>query len=460
MRISVLIKKFLYSFSCFFLLSVCLVCFSPNIVSAAEVNNPDVDEIYEAFMNQSKEEFLENLLNLSENSSDFESMLSAGYALLKRTDFTHEDYLSLISNPNNPVSLRHVAIECYAKKIPDSGVDDVIIDLISDSSVEPSLRTIAIALLHNNFDVQNEAHISALLLASDSENDEVAYNAIKALERIYPECAITIAQDIYNNFENESSARINIASKVLARHYSSYQFNSINQDELDRFIEKSLEIYNSIDNDEIRRVIPQALALLPSTYTKNYNLEDLNSVSKSGVKGFQGYAAYRDGVAEIEWHGAIIYGPETSTSYYIFAQASGNGHTTEYVSYLDFLDGNNQMGYYEPSSVSLTDSQRQKVIKTAKELVDEHIPYCLINIIEYDRVSSSQRTYTPSDISAIRCDGFVEYAYEYNNIRVCGGDSDWNISKVGDKYQDAHGGLTVTPKKQAKKYMDKIGSLV
>lgn len=270
MRISVLVKKFLYSFSCFFLLIVCFACFSPTVVSAAsgsvnpaEVHDQDVDEIYDAFMNQSKEEFLDNLLNLSKNSSDYESMLGVGYALLKRTDFTHEDYLALISDPNNSVHLRYVAIECYAKKIPDSGVDNVIIDLISDSSVDPSLRVIAIALLHNNFDVQNEAHVSALLCASDSEHDEVAYNAIKALERIYPECAIAIAQDIYNNLENESSARIDIASKVLARHYSAYPLNRINLDKLGRLIEKNY----TIDNDEIRRVIPQALALLLSFQT-------------------------------------------------------------------------------------------------------------------------------------------------------------------------------------------------
>ena len=77
--------------------------------------------------------------------------------------------------------LRSVAIECYAKKLSDSEVDKDIVALIADSDVDSSLRVLAVALLHHHFDAQEEAHISALLSAADSENDDLAYNAMKAV---------------------------------------------------------------------------------------------------------------------------------------------------------------------------------------------------------------------------------------------------------------------------------------
>ena len=232
-------------------------------------NTPDIDEMYDIFMRQSKQELIESLSSLSQDESDVESLLIAGQVLFKRTDFTCKDYLMMIRNPNNPVPLRSVAIECYAKKLSDSEVDKDIVALIADSDVDSSLRVLAVALLHHHFDAQEEAHISALLSAADSENDDLAYNAMKALEHVDPECAMIRAKDIYENFQNESPARINIACKILARYYSSDRFHNINQDEVHAFVQKSLEIYDLVNQEEVRSAVSQALALLPDSYTKN-----------------------------------------------------------------------------------------------------------------------------------------------------------------------------------------------
>ena len=223
-------------------------------------------------MEQSKEEFLSTLLELSNDSSASERFINVGYALLNRSDFTPEDYISLMVDSNNPFILRHLAIACYAQKVPDSGIDDAVIAFISDSEVMPSLRTIAIALLHEHFDAQDEALLSALLSAAESKDGGLVYNAIKALEHVWPEQALCIAQNIYADFENEPPARINIACKVLVRHYTSQQLDKMNEEEVKRFVEKSLEIYNFIANDEIKRVIPGVLALLPAHYTEHIAL--------------------------------------------------------------------------------------------------------------------------------------------------------------------------------------------
>lgn len=272
MYIDGLVKKVFFVCSCISLLLACWVWLAPKsseLIQTQEENTQDIDEMYDTFMRQSKQEFIESLSSLSKDASNYESLLCVGQVLLKRVDFTHEDYLMLIMNPNNAVPLRSAAIECYAKKLPDSGVDKDIVALIADSAVDPSLRALAVALLHDHLDAQEEAHISALLSAADSENDDLAYNAMKALEHVDPECAMIRAKDIYENFWNESPARINIASKILARYYSSDTFRDINQDEVHIFVQKSLEIYDSVNDDEVRSALLQAIALLSDSYTKN-----------------------------------------------------------------------------------------------------------------------------------------------------------------------------------------------
>lgn len=270
------IKKIFFVCNCILLCLACWIWLSPNPRSEASEpiriqveNTPDIDEMYDIFMRQSKQELIESLSSLSQDESDVESLLIAGQVLFKRTDFTCKDYLMMIRNPNNPVPLRSVAIECYAKKLSDSEVDKDIVALIADSDVDSSLRVLAVALLHHHFDAQEEAHISALLSAADSENDDLAYNAMKALEHVDPECAMIRAKDIYENFQNESPARINIACKILATYYSSDRFHNINQDEVHAFVQKSLEIYDLLNQEEVRSAVSQALALLPDPYTKN-----------------------------------------------------------------------------------------------------------------------------------------------------------------------------------------------
>lgn len=270
------IKKIFFVCNCILLCLACWIWLSPNPRSEASEpiriqveNTPDIDEMYDIFMQQSKQELIESLSSLSQDESDVESLLIAGQVLFKRTDFTCKDYLMMIRNPNNPVPLRSVAIECYAKKLSDSEVDKDIVALIADSDVDSSLRVLAVALLHHHFDAQEEAHISALLFAADSENDDLAYNAMKALEHVDPECAMIRAKDIYENFQNESPARINIACKILARYYSSDRFHNINQDEVHAFVQKSLEIYDLVNQEEVRSAVSQALALLPDSYSKN-----------------------------------------------------------------------------------------------------------------------------------------------------------------------------------------------
>lgn len=144
---------------------------------------------------------------------------------------------------------------------------------------------------------------------------------------------------------------------------------------------------------------------------------------------------------------------------YIFAQATGNGSTTEFVSYVKFLNGQNPKGYYRPQSTTMTAAKRDAVTRTAGELANAHIQYVFASPIQYSLDSSATFRYPVRDIVAVRCDGFVEYAYESNGIKVYSyADSTyWDISRVGGAYQEDH--FFMTPKKQVEKGMTRIGSL-
>ncbi len=60
----------------------------------------------------------------------------------------------------------------------------------------------------------------------------------------------------------------------------------------------------------------------------------------------------------------------------------------------------------------------------------------------------------PSDILLLRCDGVVEYCYEWFNFRIYGSDSQWDITLTGNIYH--YSLANITPKKQAEDYMTRI----
>jgi len=49
---------------------------------------------------------------------------------------------------------------------------------------------------------------------------------------------------------------------------------------------------------------------------------------------------------------------------------------------------------------------------------------------------------------------------EYNLIRICGGDSNWNIARNDSSAQSAHNTLMVMPQQEAENYMVRMGRIM
>lgn len=166
--------------------------------------------------------------------------------------------------------------------------------------------------------------------------------------------------------------------------------------------------------------------------------------------GYQGYAAYRDGVFfNYTWHAAIM--DEAYSNYYLpVVHTPGKGYV-KWDSWENFLDGNTFQGIYRPKS-NPTSSRRDSYVSMARRLKDESISYNVAYQVYYNTGSTGYWVY-PEDITSMRCDGVVEYVYEYYGDRVFGNDSNWDVTRNDFWIRDAHSGTAVTPKSQAQSYL-------
>ncbi len=148
--------------------------------------------------------------------------------------------------------------------------------------------------------------------------------------------------------------------------------------------------------------------------------------------GFEGMACYRDGVlGGVEWHSGIMVKPAVNYSSPI-VHIAGSGYTVTTCSFTTFKDGNNFEGIYEPYGVSSGDLDYAK--NMALDLTSEGISYTAYNMISH---SATDTWIFPEDIIKLRCDGVVEYCYEYYGIEVQAaednyGNYHWDISSTED----------------------------
>ena len=168
-----------------------------------------------------------------------------------------------------------------------------------------------------------------------------------------------------------------------------------------------------------------------------------------------GDAVYRDGVAIIEWHATIMDDPHYNATSLPVIHHLGNGNVRS-GSWSDFLAGKKYQGVYRPKTAP-SPAARDNFKYMARKLKDDKIPYTLLDLLFYNENMSG--TWVDSaEIVSIRCDGVVEYVYEWYGFRVSGNDTYWDITRSGRWNRELHGGTAVTPKKQARQNLYKVSS--
>ena len=177
------------------------------------------------------------------------------------------------------------------------------------------------------------------------------------------------------------------------------------------------------------------------------------TISVSAATGYRGYAIYRDGVnygIGSDWHAGIM--DEPYSNMYLPVIHITNGEQVSYVSWNGFINGNSFMGVYEPIG-GISSLKRDDVHSIARLLRSENIEYTVLGQINYS--SSSLTWIYPDDITSMRCDGVVEYSYEFNEVRIYGDNDRWNIALNKTANKDHHSLFRITPISQANNYMQK-----
>lgn len=177
----------------------------------------------------------------------------------------------------------------------------------------------------------------------------------------------------------------------------------------------------------------------------------LSSLSSHAASGLEGYAIHRDGAFfGTTWHAGIMDEAHQKINLPVTHAGPNLLDTITYASWADFIDGNNFAGYYLPKT-AIDSAGRTKVRNLARKLVAETILYTPVQQINYS-ASSSVVWIEPEHITSMRCDGLVEYCYEYYTYRIFGSNSQWDISRNGNQLE--HALAAITPKSQAQTFMN------
>ncbi len=156
----------------------------------------------------------------------------------------------------------------------------------------------------------------------------------------------------------------------------------------------------------------------------------------------------------LQYHAGLM-GSYTRSELNPVIHIAGSNHYVQYDSWGSFINGESYMGIRKPAGCSMSATMRTAFVSKAEELIG--LPYTFVNQIYYDLTSSNTRV-VPSMISNIRCDGVVEYVYEWYSYRVGGPDNYWNITYNATANLNAHAGMNITPKKQCDNLLSFVSS--
>lgn len=171
--------------------------------------------------------------------------------------------------------------------------------------------------------------------------------------------------------------------------------------------------------------------------------------------GYRGYAIHRDGAFfNTTWHAGMM-DENYSDSFLPVLHINSLDGGVQWDTWDNFINDNTFMGVYEPKG-GISESSRDLVYGMGRLLRTESIVYTPFSQIDYLPAVFSQTRVFTHNIGLIRCDGVVEYVYEWYGYRIYGNDKYWDITQATWDHLIHHSLAAVTPKKQAQDYMQLV----
>lgn len=176
------------------------------------------------------------------------------------------------------------------------------------------------------------------------------------------------------------------------------------------------------------------------------------TVITTNALGAEGYAIYKDEVfgTNYSWHAGLMDEENTIRTLPVLHLKSasstfsdGGAAAVSYDTCSNFINGANISRYYYTSNDRPDTDELEDIRDKARELrlnsnsTSKIYTYHFFRQIMYNIVPGQTKVY-PDDITGFRCDGVVEYVYEYYGHRIYGNDTYWDISTMGENYRNQH----------------------
>lgn len=300
-----------------------------------------------------------------------------------------------------------------------------------------------------------------------SGNDEIVNTCMmNSLELLMGE-GNTDAEEIFNREVTEYFAAANMNTRASMHDYSNSILLTANASQneaawvtvanhvdaftddilLNSVLSENTEVVQAMCSDTQEEAVAEAGEILAEK-----NVEMQNGKVKA-TPSYRGFAAFRDGVIVVEWHAGVTTQPTQ------FVHITRGGHPA-IVDLNGFRENERFMGYYRHPSYAAGATKYDQIYQTAIAIsMYPSISYTAL--VPLDATASSGKI-LPSAINKLRCDGLLEYSYEYNGVPVCSvyynGATHWDISTVEGAL--AHNSLVnaITPKIQSSHFIYYAGS--
>lgn len=417
----------------------------------------------------------ERLAAVADESGDYAALIPVVETFYSDVlpDLTEDQIVDIIEDDTHGATYKQLIIDMYSLAVEEgvreanrdiASVDGALLSLIVPGE---ELSVMAMASLSDPMVIPIKQVKEMLELGNDDEK----VSSLKLLCSRSATEAILEIEKIMANKETDKrlyDAAINFLPRLigeangLSEAYVISKIKSILEETNDEYIQITcVQALMEIGSEEALSAVYDVQNKLPaelvSYCARKSGTQDMlqnistattlsSSVGARGATNRLGNVLYRDGVSslgvEIDWHAGLVghaSGPFYQSGEWVIHHPGGSA-VVQYDTFTTFLtdkngDVHNDMGEFYLSTVS--QSTAYDIFYTAHDLTNEAIAYTFSPML---RASKSSGTIEPSDITKIRCDGVVEYCYEYNGVRLQGLSSDnlWNISTVqGAEYHPA-----------------------
>lgn len=476
--------------------SLFCVCYADEGVNTVEVQSTnhyaemDVDSI------------VKELIKIDTMSTDINDLINPAVVLYDKSNDIDEVSLKAMMQSNSiSDNVKYVLVEIAEAKNAEGNFDELFCNWISDENINSELRKRCIWAASATIELQQ-----ILCKVIFEEDSEVSLQALKRFYDLNQEKGLEIAENIFRDYRNSGIHELREATRIVSKNIGGLSTvnkasfvdicKNIVAANMDQKLNNNIlycindvgtvsDIYPFFESDNIdytlkydlmkcneekyRNVIStnnfstlekEAAKGLLSLF--NQEAKDLLSVRAVSATNYSGHAVYNAGGSLNQVMG---YG---HAGLMIATNTGSNNCLVHITSLLRGVEKDTWDGFMDDStfnricrpqvSQSVFNNKKANVVNLANRLTTQDIIYTLAKQIAYVDNPVGTIKYSPEDIIQIRCDGVVEYCYEYYDMEVYASPyypDYWDISKIGN-YALGHVGSDITPALQASTYLTTV----